>query len=177
MFTKNFNRIFNRQHLWIHVCCCVFVIGYAFIAEAHEPFPSFIERGEVFPFDVRPVNLYSELQFGYGLQKERVDTWWPICPGKKENAEFGNNSLTEGILGFSPSVLFISSPGQVVVSHDLNNEDKGDAGSDAIDKPHQINVETKKRSHGLSYSLGLVFGMLLGAFLSGMMIIPDDWED
>jgi hypothetical protein len=180
MFSKNFGRIFT-WHLWIHLCCGIMVICYPLVAEGHEAFPSFIESGQLFTSDVRPVNLQSELQLGYGLQEKTGDVSWPICPLKENNAQFGENGLTEPdfrlmeLIGLP--VFFVSSSCEIMLDHDLKNESKGSSDYDALDKRNQVDVEAEKRNHELSFWLGVLLGIALGGLFAGIITIPRPARD
>ncbi len=176
MFSDKFSRVLAR-HRWVHFCCCVIVICCPLVAEAHETFPGFIKGVEVFALDAMPIHLHGGLQFGYGLQKETVNTFWPIYPVKEKDAEFGENGLTEPVFGFSQSVLLVSSPGEIMLHKNLENDSKGNSDCNALDERSQINAEVEKRNHDLSFWLGIVFGALLGALFAGMTTIPRSARD
>ena len=163
MFSKNFNRIFT-SHRWIHFCCCIIVVSYALVAEAHQTYPGFIERGRVLSSNVSSVRLDGGLQFGYGLQEKIGDACWPICPLKKENAEFGKNSLTEPALGFmqfsSFPGLLVSSPGEIMVDHNLES----DAGCRT--NGDRQGLKSEWPNHIANFLLGLFVAFILSALIT-----------
>ena len=167
MFSKNFSRVFTRHH-WIQLCCCVLIVGYVFVAEAHEAFPGFVKRGEVFGIDVRPVCLDSALEFRYGLQEKTVDAFWPMSPVKEGNTQFGNDGLTEDIFRFSPSVFFASSPGEIMM--DGNLESNTDCRTDG----NRQGLESEWPNHIANVLLGLLGGFILGELIT---LLDDESED